>query len=54
MKIYHLDRGERGVRLKLDGRPRLKGWKNFGRRWARAVGVWKIGRFSWISYVYHP
>ena len=28
MKIYHLDRGERGVRLKLDGRPRLKGWKN--------------------------
>ena len=36
------------------GRPRSRGWKNFGRRWKRGVGILKIGQFSWTPYVYHP
>ena len=48
------------------GRPRLRGWKNFGRRWTRrgegmgggrGGGVLKIGEFWTIfmtSYMYHP
>ena len=36
------------------GRPRSRGLKNFGRRWTNGVDVLKIGRFSWMSCVYHP
>ena len=32
------------------GRPRSRGWKNFGRSW----GVLEIGQFSWTSCVYCP
>ena len=34
------------------GRPRTRGWKNFGK--TRGWGVLKIGHFSWMSYAYHP
>ena len=36
------------------GRPRWRGWKNFGHRWTKWWGVLKIRQFSWTSYVYHP
>ena len=28
------------------GRPRSRGWKNFGRRWTGGGGVLKFGKFS--------
>ena len=32
------------------GRPRSKGWINFGRRWRREWEVLEMGQFSWTSY----
>ena len=33
------------------GRPKSRGWKNFGRRWTSAGEGVRIGQFSWTSYV---
>ena len=35
------------------GRPRSRGWKNFGRRWIRRVRGLENWTISWTSYVYH-
>ena len=33
-------------------RSKVKGWNDFGRRWTMGVGVLKIRKFLWTSYVY--
>ena len=38
---YHLERGDA---FEI-GRPRSRGWKNFGRRWARGGRSWKVNNF---------
>ena len=52
LEIDWLSFGE-GVGSFKIGRPRSRGWYNFGRGWTRGWGVLKVGQLSWTSYVCH-